>query len=118
MRRPSSSHRYDILTSAEAWSLIGTLDADEFASVQSEVEKLAWSAFSMRGASSNAITRASVSMRTLAMACEIDHVARRVTVVSLARHQGEKNRIVIDGEERPLSAEPEEKTSGGAGKKR
>lgn len=95
MRRPNHTTRYDILTSAEAWSLIGTLDADEFAAVQAEIEKLAWSAFSMRSPTGGS-SRIHVEAATVGMTCEIDHVSRRVTVLSLSRGSG-RNRVTAAG---------------------
>ena len=89
MRRSSSS-RYDILTSAEAWSTIGTLGTEEFTAVRAEMEKLAWSAFSMPGAAS---TRLNVIAGSVGVMFEIDHASRRVTVLSLSRGADARNRL-------------------------
>lgn len=116
MRRPNASTRYDILTSAEAWSLIGTLDAVEFAEVQAEIEKLAWTAFNLRS-TQGGTARLNVPTARVGMVCEVDHVARRVTVLSLQRGQGRNRLAATDGEaENP--AEHEARASGGAGNKR
>lgn len=84
MRRLSNHTRYDILTSAEAWSLIGTLPSEEFAAVQAEIEKLAWSASTMRQQDGQN-GKLSLTTPTIRMVCEIDHATQRVTVLSLAR---------------------------------
>lgn len=118
MRRPTNHTRYDILTSAEAWSLIGTLGAEEFASVQAEIEKLAWSAFTLWSQAGGASSRLNVTTDTVSMLCEVDHAAHRVTVLTLSRGlRGLAEAGAAEGGA-PSKALREPKASGGAGKKR
>lgn len=115
MRRPSSHTRYDILTSAEAWSLIGTLGAEEFASVQAEMEKLAWSAFTLWSQAGGTNSRLNVTTGTVSMVCEVDHAAHRVTVLTLSRGL---RRLAEANDADQSDSQREPRASGGAGKKR
>jgi hypothetical protein len=118
MRRPSSHTRYDILTSAEAWSLIGTLRSEEFAGVQAEIEKLAWSAFALRAPDGKSTTRINIKTDWVTMVCDVDHVAHRVTVVTLMRSERVRSAADDDDAEDEAEVRPEPRVSGGAGKKR
>ncbi|MFL5322553.1 MAG: hypothetical protein ACJ790_23030 [Myxococcaceae bacterium] len=84
MRRPSSS-RYDIVTSAAAWSQIGTLDSGEFHDLQAELDRLAWGASHMKTGPATANFRGVVKSDGLLANYELDHIARRVTVLSVRR---------------------------------
>lgn len=83
MRRPPRA-RYDIITSAAAWSQIGTLDSAQFHDLQAELDRVAWGASHLR-TTTGAAYRGEVRADGVLAEYELDHVAARMTVVAVRR---------------------------------
>lgn len=60
---------------------MGKLDARVFQGLQTELDKLSWSAGHMRTQSSPA--RTTLETTELVATCDVDHVARRITLLSI-----------------------------------